>query len=274
MSEVERFYDQNPQYEWERLKRHRTEFAVTMRALEDHLSKPPAKILDVGGGPGRYAIALSQRGYDVTLFDLSRACLDLAREKAKEAGVELAGYEHGDARDLARFDDESFDAVLLMGPLYHLLEEGDRRRAIREARRVLRPKGLIFVAFITRYAPIRWAAKHEPEWILEHRARVNELLTSGALRARPGGGFTDAHFNHPSEVRPLMEAEGFKTLDLIACEGIVSMIEEKVNELSGELWEAWVELNYRLGRDPSLHGAAEHLLYVGRKSWSQSRGSP
>jgi len=266
MNQVERFYDRNPQYEWERLERHRTEFAITLRALEDYLPKPPAKILDVGGGPGRYAIALIQRGYEVTLFDLSRGCLELAREKAEEAGVELAGYEHGDARDFSRFEDESFDAVLLLGPLYHLLEEGDRRRAIREARRVLRPEGLVFAAFIARYAPIRWAAKHEPEWILEHRARVNELLASGALRARPGGGFTDAYFSHPSEVWPLMEAEGFKTLDLIACEGVVSMIEEKVNELSGELWEAWVELNYRLGRDPSLHGAAEHLLYVGRRS--------
>lgn len=63
MSKVERFYDQNPQYEWERLERHRTEFAVTMRVLEDYLPQPPAKILDVGGGPGRYAIALTQRGY-------------------------------------------------------------------------------------------------------------------------------------------------------------------------------------------------------------------
>ena len=138
MGKVERFYDQNPEYEWERLERHRTEFAVTMRAFEDYLPKPPARILDVGGGPGRYAIALTQRGYEVTLFDLSRGCLDLAREKAEEAGAKLAGYEHGDAQDLSRFQDESFDAVLLLGPLYHLLEEGERRLAIREARRVLR----------------------------------------------------------------------------------------------------------------------------------------
>ena len=266
MGQVERFYDQNPEYEWERLERHRTEFAVTMRALEDYLPKPPAKILDVGGGPGRYAIALTQRGYEVTLFDLSRACLELARKKAEEAGAKLAGYEHGDARDLSRFEDESFDAVLLLGPLYHLLEEGDRRRAIREARRVLRPGELIFAAFITRYGPIRRIAKHEPQRILEDRERLEQLLTSGAVRPRPGGRFTDAYRSHPSEVRPLMETEGFKTLDLIACEGVISLLEEKVNELSGKLWEAWVELNYRLGRDPSLHGAAEHLLYVGRRS--------
>jgi SAM-dependent methyltransferase len=202
MSRVKRFYDQNPQYEWERLERHRTEFAVTMRALEDYLPKPPAKILDVGGGPGRYAIALTQRGYEATLFDISQGCLDLA-------------------------------------------------------------------AFTTRYAPIRWAAKYEPQWVLEQRERLAELLTSGVLRARPEGGFTDAYFIYPAEVRPLMEGEGFQTLDLIACEGMISLLEEKVNDLAGELWEAWVELNYRVGRDPAVHGAAAHLLYVGERAKDQ-----
>ena len=63
-----------------------------------------------------------------------------------------------------------------------------------------------------------------------------------------------------------MESEGLETLGLIACEGVISMIEEKINELTGEAFEAWVELNYKLGRDPTVHGAAEHLLYVGRKA--------
>ncbi|MGY4707295.1 class I SAM-dependent methyltransferase [Candidatus Bipolaricaulota sp. J31] len=223
----------------------------------------PASVLDVGGGPGRYAIELSRRGYGVVLLDLSGECLALAREKAREAGVDLAGWEQGDARDLSRFADGRFDVVLLMGPLYHLLEEDGRRRAIREARRVLKPGGLLFASFITRYAPIRWAAKHEPNWITDHQERLEELLASGALRARPGG-FTDAYFAHPLEIHPLLEGEGFQTLDLIACEGVVSMIEEGVNGLSGEAWEAWVRLNYRLGKDPTVHGAAEHLLYVGR----------
>ena len=62
-----------------------------------------------------------------------------------------------------------------------------------------------------------------------------------------------------------MERSGFETLDLIACEGVVSMIDDQLNELTGDLWQAWVDLNYQLGKDPSVHGAAEHVLYVGRK---------
>src|SRR3712207_420162 len=117
MSEVERYYDENPQYEWERLERHRTEFAVTMRVLQEHLPQPPARVLDVGGGPGRYAIALAAKGYQMTLVDLSSKVLEFARQKAGEAGVELAGYMHANATDLSAFSRESCDAVLLMGPL-------------------------------------------------------------------------------------------------------------------------------------------------------------
>lgn len=266
MTGVEGYYDQNAQYEWDRLERHRTEFAVTMRALGDYLPCPPARILDVGGGPGRYAIALTERGYGVALVDLSRDCLEFARAKAKEAGVTLDGYVHSDARDLSSFAEHGYDAVLLMGPLYHLLSETDRRSALNEAARVLKAGGVIFAAFITRYAPIRFWARHKPAHIVEDRQRYEEFLATGVLEASDdGGGFTDAHFAHPPEVRPFMEEAGFETVDLVACEGLVALIEDKVNDLTGGLWETWVEQNYRFGKDPTILGAAEHLLYVGNK---------
>jgi len=136
---------------------------------------------------------------------------------------------------------------------------------VREAARVLRSGGLIFAAIITRYAPVRYAAKHEPALILKEREGLEQILGSGVSLARPGVGFTNAYFAHPSDLTPLMEQNGFEMLDLIACEGVVSMIDDQLNGLAGDLWQAWVELNYRLGKDPAVHGAAEHLLYVGRK---------
>jgi S-adenosylmethionine-dependent methyltransferase len=266
MSRVERAYDQDPQYEWDRLDRHRTEFAVTMRALGDHLPQPPAAILDIGGGPGRYAIALARQGYEVTLVDLSQACLDLAGEKAEESAVELAGYIHGDARRPPDLASGSADAVLLMGPLYHLLSAPHREEALHEARRLLKPDGLIFAAFLARYNVVRFWARQDPLRMVEQQERYERLLATGVHEAAPeGGGFTDAYFALPTEISPLMEEAGFHTLDLIACEGVISLMEEKVNALSGEAWETWVDLNYRLGKDPTVHGAAEHLLYVGRR---------
>ncbi len=263
---IERYYDEQVQREWERMERHRTEFAVTMRALVDHLPPAPSRVLDCGGGPGRYAIELARRGYEVTLFELSAGSLRLAQEKAAEAGVALAGCEQGTATDLSRFPDSAFDAVLLMGPLYHLLEEEDRLRALAEAQRVLRPGCPLFAAFISRYAVPRWAAAREPSWPLENPELLGSLLSMGVLPPGEDGSLEFvAHFAHPAEVVPLCWRTGFEVVALLGVEGLVSMIESEVNALSGEAWDAWVDLNYRVARDPSIHGCVEHLLAVAVK---------
>ncbi len=265
ITEIAQYYDSDTLLEWLRLERHRMEFAVTMRALADYLPEPPAAILDIGGGPGRYVIALAERGYRVTLVDLAQRNLDFARQKAAEHRVQLIDYVHGNALDLKTFPTDTFDAVLLMGPLYHLLEREQRVQAVYEACRVLKPTGVLCAAFITRYSPIRDLAHRVPMQFVQERERWEEIIRTGVYRASPSLGFTNAYFAHPLEITPLMEQAGLETLDLIGVEGAVSRIEEKVNELTGEDWQAWVELNYRLGRDPVMHGAADHLLYVGRK---------
>src|SRR5258706_16089973 len=127
---IQHYYDLSATTEWARLERYRTEYAVTLRALQDYLPKPPSSILDCGGGPGRYAIELARLGYSVSLFDLSQISLSLARTNAHAANVSLAAYEHGSATDLSRFRDSSFDSVLLLGPLYHLTEAKDRELAL------------------------------------------------------------------------------------------------------------------------------------------------
>jgi S-adenosylmethionine-dependent methyltransferase len=265
LSEIEEFYDGAVEREWLRLERHRMEFAVTMRVLAEHLPAPPASILDVGSGPGRYAIALADCGYRVTLVDLSKKQLDLAREKAQQANVELSGYIYADARHIPQISDESHDAVLLMGPLYHLLTQEERMRALREAHRVLIQGGIVFASFICRYAPIRYSARWEPDFLVRNYEECLRLIETGINAKSRTGYFTEAYFAHPSEIKPLMEKAGFRSEMLISCEGIIGRIEEAINELTGDAWERWVEINYRIGQDPSVYGAAEHLLYVGRK---------
>lgn len=262
-SYVQSLYDRQPQHEWERMDRHRTEFAVTLRALQAHLPPSPARILDCGGGPGRYAIELTRLGHKVTLFDLSAGCLDLARTRAQEAGVKLQALEQGTAIDLTRFSDEEFDAVLLMGPLYHLLEEKERLQALQESYRVLKPGGLCFAAFITRFAPIRYAAAEAPTLPVDEPEELETILSTGRLppRGEQGSRFV-AHFAHPAEVSSLCRQPGFEVLELLGVEGVVSMIEKDVNALSGQAWQAWVNLNQRVAAEPSLLGAAEHLLAV------------
>jgi ubiquinone/menaquinone biosynthesis C-methylase UbiE len=263
MSNVQRYYDTTAEQEWRRLDRDRVEFAGTMRALEEYLTPAPALVLDIGGGPGRYAIELARRGYGVTLADISEVELGLASAKASEAGVRLDACVRADARDLSQFPAGSFDAVVMMGPLYHLLDAGDRLTAVREALRVVRAGGAVFAAFLSRYAAIRYWAKNDPMQVIGDFSRYERQVATGESPVQPE--FTDIYLAHPTEIIPMMESAGWTTLDLVGVEGVVSMIRDKLHELDGEAWERWMDLNYRLGKDPSTHGCAEHLLYVGRR---------
>jgi S-adenosylmethionine-dependent methyltransferase len=264
---VARIYDSDPEREWARMDRHRTEFSVTLRALREHLPPPPARVLDCGGGPGRYAVELARLGYAVTLFDLSAGNLALAQEKAAASGVTLAACEQGTALDLGRYPNERFDAVLLMGPLYHLLEEAERAQALAEARRVLKTGGPLFAAFISRYAAHRDASVKYPLEPVEQPELYAEIERSGRLPPNASGapGFV-AYFAHPAEVAPLVWRAGFEVAAVLGVEGLVSVTEDvAVNALTGPAWEWWAEANWRVAADPSLHGAVEHLLVVAHK---------
>ena len=263
MNTVESFYDSNAQTEWERFDRHKMEFAITKRALAEHLPPPPARILDCGGGPGRYAIHLAKLGYDVTLLDLSQGNLDLARQKAAEHGAPIADFVHGNALDLSRFADASFDVVLLMGPLYHLVEQSDRDRAVREAMRVLKPGGPLFAGFITFYAPFRDAiAKGYLRSFYEKHEQTQSLLD----QKNAGEGFTEAWFAKPAQVIPWLESLGLHTRAMLAVEGVASGHEQHMNGLDEEAFAFWTDLMYRFSADPHLWGAADHLLWVGEGS--------
>ena len=264
MKDVEKLYDNQSDLEWNRLLRHRTEFAVTMKAIEKYFPVSPAEILDIGSGPGRYAIELAQKGYQMSLVDLSNSNLELAKEKAAEAGVEFKAVMKKDATDLSGVPDDSFDGVLLLGPLYHLVSREQRVKAALEAKRVLKPGKPIFSAFISRFAPFRNAAVEQPEWLSDDPDYAYQVLRDGIHTK--GKDFPNAYFAHPTEIKPLMEECGFETLMLIGTEGIVAGHEKLVNNLEGSDWETWVDFNYQVGQDPSLYGAADHLLFVGKKS--------
>lgn len=264
--QVAAFYDQNAGTEWSRMERHPTEYKVTLRLLSEHLPPPPARILDCGGGPGRYAIELARRGYDVVLFDLSDGNLRLADAKAGAAGITLAGIEQGTALDLSRFPAESFDAVLLMGPLYHLLKLDQRRRAVIEAKRVLRSGGKLFATFIGRYAAHMDAAVTDPLWVLRDPDQAEEILTTGRLLPRESNGTEFvSYFAHPDEVEDLFWEQGLAVQGTWGVEGLIGQAEASVNALEPEAFNRWLAINYRVSTESCLRGACEHMLVISIK---------
>lgn len=266
MKEVERFYDDNVQNEWDRLERHPMEYATTCKALDAFLPKS-GMVLDVGGGPGRYAFYLAEQGHHVTLLDLARRNVAFARRKALELNIDLTGYIHGNALDLSQFKTGSFDAVLLLGPLYHLLEDGQRRQAIAEAVRVLKQDGVLFLGFITRYSFIVDMLKNYPYEIDRFQPQVIENLLADGINivSTENPGFTNAYFAHPMEIEPLAKSFNLATLRIAAAEGISAPNEDQLRELEAATFSRWVDLMYDIGEDPITWGAAEHMLYVGRK---------
>lgn len=263
-SNVATAYDRAPEREWNRLGVHRLEFEVAKRNLFDFITSQ-SRILDVGGGPGRYAITLAREGHSVTLSDLSRGCLALAREKADDAGAEIQDFVHADARNLSMFEDESFDAILCMGPLYHLVAEADRMQTIRECMRVLVSDGLLFTTFITSYAPlIRYIRKTPDKLGKGYDPRA--YLPSGVhIPEKDISGLPEAYFIHPNSVQPFMERFALKTLKVTGLEGIAIGIEPTLNMLPAKTFAHWVDLMYDTASDPATWGGSEHMLYVGRK---------
>ncbi len=273
--EVRRYYDLVVEEEWQRLVKdayHQLEFIVTMHYLRKYLPKS-GLILDAGGGLGRYTVELAKKGYDVILLDLSPKCLELAEKKIKEAGVEdrVKKIVEGNVVDLSMFDDNTFDAVLCLGPLSHLIEEEDREKAASELVRVAKPKAYLFVSVISRYGAFRIVLQRYPHELTEPTHR--EMFEKGIHRAEwhkdlpLGKGFTDAYFFHPNELKHLFESKKVETVDIVGCEGLSAHLQEETNKLyeDKEKWERWVEIILQTCNDPSIIGVSEHILYVGRK---------
>ncbi len=274
---VRAYYASFGEREWARLESPddgAVEFSITCHTLATYLP-PGARVLDIGGGPGRYAIWLAQRGHRVVLADLSPELLSIARTKIAQAGVSamVEDIVEADARDLSHWSDGSFDAVLCLGPFYHLPDPDDRHRAAAELGRVLCHGGLTFVALMPRYAFLRRTLAITDE--RHHLARsdfVARLLEEGVFINDIPGRFTNGYGVQPEEVAPFFEQHGFATLTLLAAEGVVIDIQRALVELATSdpvTYRAAFDVVVRTASDPSILGMAAHLLYVGRKSGTE-----
>ncbi|CEG28778.1 class I SAM-dependent methyltransferase [Bacillus sp. B-jedd] len=260
MNEIEYWYDVEYD-EWERLRRHKIEFDMTKRFLDEYIKEPNLSIFDIGGGPGRYAMYLAEKGHKVTLLDLSRKNIEVAKRKSVEKGLALEGYIHGNALELEEVD-RQFDVILLMGPLYHLIEESDRRKAVEEALKLLKPNGIIIASFISSYAPIQDTLSHL--YSIESVQGLLGYLQNG--ENKEGTGFTTAYFVDPTAAKDFMASFGLRELVFAGIENILGSKEAEINSLDETEYRKWIELGYHLSTDERLMGTSQHLLYIGAKA--------
>jgi len=244
------------------------EQARTQELILRHLPPPPAKVLDIGGGAGAYACWLAARGYQVHLSDPVAKHVEQARAASlRQPAHTLASAEVGDARHLAQ-PDSSADAVLLLGPLYHLVEREERLACLREARRVLRPGGLVWGAAISRFASLLNSLSGGFFDDAVFAPILARDLEEGQHRNSSNNPlyFTDAFFHRPEELAQEFVTSGFELLKLLPVEG--------PGWLAAEFERLWGDPQQRqrlldavrkVESEPSLLGASSHLMAIARK---------
>jgi ubiquinone/menaquinone biosynthesis C-methylase UbiE len=236
----------------------------TQQILARYLPAPPAVIFDVGGGAGVHAFPLAEKGYQLHLVDPVELHLEQVRSREMESGVRLASIRPGDARHL-QADDETADAFLLLGPLYHLVERTDRLEALREARRILRPGAVLFASAISRFASlvggVHTAFFADPAF----RDIIETDLLSGQHRnpTKDPMYFTTAFFHRPEELERELGEAGFGQVRVFGIEGPAWS--------SAQFGEVWSDPSQRerlmkflslIEEEPSILGASAHLLAV------------
>jgi ubiquinone/menaquinone biosynthesis C-methylase UbiE len=246
----------------------RLEYLRTRELLARHLPPAPATVLDVGGGAGAYALPLAREGYSVHLIDAVELHVEQAREaSASQPDAPLASAQPGDARRLV-WDDGSVDAVLLLGPLYHLTSREDRLRALGEAYRVVSPGGVVAAAAVSRFAStyeglLRGFLK-DPTF----RDIVERDVREGQHRNPTGRAewFTTAYFHLPEELRNEATEAGLSVEALVGIEGPAWILPDLDSWLEDDRRRSTLlEAIRRVEAQASLLGATAHILVVGRR---------
>jgi ubiquinone/menaquinone biosynthesis C-methylase UbiE len=236
----------------------------TQAILARDLPLAPAHVFDIGGGPGVHAFWLAQQGYQVHLIDPVQHHLEQARSHAAASGVTLASISLGDARKLDIASGIA-DAVLLLGPLYHLTERLDRMQALREARRVLKPRSVLLAAGISRFASLIDGLSSGFFSDTTFREIVAADLASGQHRNPTNNPlyFTTAYFHRPEELAVEVQEAGFREVRVLAVEGPAWS--------AAQLRTTWgdpvqrgklMEFLSLIEKEPSIHGTSAHFIVV------------
>ena len=233
-------------------KAARVEFLTTVRYIEKYLKKGD-RILDIGAGAGEYSLYFARNGYEVSALELTDANIAAFRKKLmSDDQIDLV---QGNALDLSRYEDQSFDIVLLFGPLYHLQNDADKLKCIREAKRVCKDGGKIFFAFISNDFVFLTELSYDANYFSsgdynKETFRLNDFPFV---------------FHTVDAARELLARGEVTVLHEVASDGASELMAARINEMSDEDYAQYLRYHFYICEKPEFLGMTNHLLFVGEK---------
>lgn len=272
-TKVRAYYDRNPMREHARLTRpyQAFEFQGTLALFERYLPSA-CKVCEVGAATGRYSIELLKRGHSVTLYELSPELLAIARKEIAAAELQADAFVCDDAIRLSSLGTDTFDAVLLMGPMYHVIDDSRRAEILKGALTILRPGGILLSAYINSYGILASGLEEFPE-TLETVEKLSSLLQP--YRQLDNGsetGFTQAFYCPPEFAVSETRKAGFEVLSYAGVEGIA--LSNRVGmgraaEKNPSTYQAFLSINPQVIEMSPFRDLAGHVMVVARKPATQ-----
>lgn len=253
LSNIEKHYNKHPE-DKRLLRRHGiVEFETTMHHLHRFIDKG-MKILDIGAGTGRYTSALMAEGYDVKAVELVQRNIDVFLKREPTADV-----VKGDARNMPFIADDTADVTLLLGPLYHLFGDEEKLKALKEAKRITKPDGLIFVAYLmNEYSILSYCFDED---------RIEDLMSKG---------FVDENFHicaasdelydylRLEDINRLDEKAGLKRVTIFSPDGAADYMRTRLNHMNDKTFSLFIEYQKSISERMDLIGAGSHVVDVVR----------
>lgn len=253
LSNIEKHYNKHPE-DLRLLRRHgMVEFATTMHHLHRFL-QPGSQVLDIGAGTGRYTSALMAEGYHVKAVELVQRNIEVFLKREPTADV-----IQGDARNMPFIPTASADVTLLLGPLYHLIGDEEKLKALCEAKRVTKPGGVILVAYLmNEYSILSYCFDEE---------RISDFLARGVvdkdfhLHVQEGELYDYVRIE---DINRLNMQAGLERVTIFSPDGAADYMRTRLNQMSEETFALFIEYQKRISERPDLIGAGSHVVDVVR----------
>lgn len=259
MSYVEEYYQTHDEDKRLSSKHGQVEYLTTQKYIHDYIEEcNGTRILEVGAGTGRYSVALAKEGFVVTALELVEHNLDVLRKKLD--GTEKIDVMQGNALDLSKFEDNTFDIVLVLGPMYHLYTDNDKLKALTEAVRVTKQGGYILVAYCMNEKTVLDMAFCQG---LVHEMQEDScLMADWHLAGNPENLFT---MYRTEEIADLDSRISARRIKFIAADGQTAFIKNSIDAMDDKTFEKYMEYHLATCERQDLIGASNHTLDILRK---------